>query len=134
GGFRRGAMPVLFAGRKPNNIARMYFLDRAAFALRPAAARGHDQSLPQRVCVPGRASPGLKCHAGSCRPRRRRCLEQGIDPHSAGEPILLISITTFLSFISSFLLSETTLCSHICRIRSCATVPVFFVIRSFRGF
>src|SRR6478735_3692681 len=65
GGFRGGTMPMLFAGREPDNIAGMYFFDRTAFALHPATARGHDEGLAQRVRVPGCASAGLKCDAGA---------------------------------------------------------------------
>src|SRR6516165_1589098 len=36
----RRAVPVLLAGWKPDDIAGPDFLDRAALALRPAAARG----------------------------------------------------------------------------------------------
>ena len=31
----RGAVPMLFTGRKPDDIARPNFFDRSAFALRP---------------------------------------------------------------------------------------------------
>src|SRR6266487_2781058 len=54
GGGCRGAVPVLLARREPDHVARPDFLDRAAPALRQAAAGGHDQGLAQRVGVPRR--------------------------------------------------------------------------------
>ena len=47
-------MPVLYAGADPYDIARPYFLGRAAPLLDPANAGGDDQRLPQRMRVPGR--------------------------------------------------------------------------------
>ena len=44
-GRRRRAVPVLLARWKPDDIAGLYFLNRPALALRPAAARCHDQGL-----------------------------------------------------------------------------------------
>src|ERR1700754_2683801 len=48
---RRGrrAVPVLFARRKPNNIARADFFDGSAFGLHPAEAGGDDQGLAERM-------------------------------------------------------------------------------------
>jgi hypothetical protein len=43
----RGAMPMLFTWRNPNNVARENFLDRSATpGLRQTATSCHDQSLP----------------------------------------------------------------------------------------
>src|SRR5579863_1948639 len=44
GGVRRRAVPMLFAGRKPHDIAGMNLLDRAAPPLRAARAGSDDQS------------------------------------------------------------------------------------------
>ena len=60
GSGRRRAMPVLLARREPDHVSRPDFLDRAALALRPSAARRHDQRLPQRMRVPCGASARLK--------------------------------------------------------------------------
>jgi hypothetical protein len=38
----RGAVPVLLAGRKPDDVAGADFLNWTALALHPAAAEGHD--------------------------------------------------------------------------------------------
>ena len=57
---RCGAVPVFLARRKPDDVARVYFLDRAALALRPTATGGNNQGLAQRVGVPGRASTRLE--------------------------------------------------------------------------
>src|SRR5215212_2746792 len=52
----RCAVPMLLTRREPNHVARSNFLNRSAFPLGPAAACRYDQGLPQRVCMPGRAS------------------------------------------------------------------------------
>jgi hypothetical protein len=59
-----GAVPVLFAGRKPNDIAGPNFFDRAALTLHLPAASGDDQSLAKRMRVPRRASTRLKGNKG----------------------------------------------------------------------
>jgi hypothetical protein len=46
---RRCAVPMLFARRKPDDIARPDFLDRTAPALRPPDARSDDRRLPERM-------------------------------------------------------------------------------------
>ena len=56
----RGAVPMLLARRKPDDVTRPDFFDRTSPALRPSAAGGHDQSLTQRMRVPGGAGAGLK--------------------------------------------------------------------------
>jgi hypothetical protein len=85
---RRGAMPMLFARRKPDHVARPDFFNRAALALRPAATRRHDQGLAQRMRVPRGSGAGLKRDAGTAaRAGRFPGLEQGVNAHRAGEPI-----------------------------------------------
>src|SRR5258708_31665898 len=56
---RRGAMPVLLAGREPDHITRPDFLGRTAFALDPAAARRDDERLTERVRMPRSPGPRL---------------------------------------------------------------------------
>ena len=67
---RRGAVPMLLTRRDPDHVTRPNLLDRAAPALHPAAASRHDQSLAQRVGVPGRPGAGLERDAGAEPPRR----------------------------------------------------------------
>lgn len=50
---------------EPDHVARPDLLDGAAFALRPAAARRHDQRLAERVSMPGRPSTRLEGDAGA---------------------------------------------------------------------
>jgi hypothetical protein len=85
-GRRRRAMPVLFAGRKPDNVTGADFLDRAALALHPAATGRHDKCLSERMRVPGRARAGLERDAGAADARRIGRLEQRVDADRAGEP------------------------------------------------
>ena len=60
GGGWGGAMPMLLARREDHDIAGANFLDRPALALRPAAARGDDENLTKRVCMPGCARARLE--------------------------------------------------------------------------
>src|SRR5438046_5570168 len=48
----RGTMPMLLAGREPDHVTGVDFLNRSAFALGPAAARGDDESLTERMRMP----------------------------------------------------------------------------------
>ena len=48
---RRRTVPVLVVRRTPDDIAGADFLDRPAFALRPADARRDDQRLSERMRV-----------------------------------------------------------------------------------
>src|SRR5664279_2660493 len=75
----RGAVPMFLAGRKPDHIARPDFLDRAALALRPAAASRDDQGLTQRMGVPRRSGARFKGDARAGDARRFGRPEQGID-------------------------------------------------------
>src|SRR4051812_9706231 len=47
GGFRRRAVPVLFARLEPDHVAGPDLLDRPALPLREAAAKGDDRRLPE---------------------------------------------------------------------------------------
>jgi hypothetical protein len=72
-GRRRGAVPVLFTRRKPNDITWPDFLDRAAPTLNPANAGRDDQRLTERMCMPGGAGTRLERDAratNTCRFRR----------------------------------------------------------------
>src|SRR6266480_2287064 len=84
-GGRRGAMPVLFARRTPDDVARPDDLDRATPALHEAAAGRHDQRLAQRVRVPIAARTGLERDVSAARARRSRRLEKRINAYRASE-------------------------------------------------
>jgi len=60
GGVRRRPVPVLLAGRASDDLAGADFLNRAAFALHPAAAEGDDQRLSGRMGVSGGADARLE--------------------------------------------------------------------------
>ena len=73
-------------GANHDDVAGPDFLDRAALALRRAAAGGDDQRLPQRMGVPGGARAGLEGDAAP-RPAPDRGPEQRVDADRAGEPV-----------------------------------------------
>ena len=64
---RRGccSVPVLLPRRNVHHIALTELLHWAAPLLHPAGASGYDESLPERMRVPGRPGTGLKGDAGS---------------------------------------------------------------------
>ena len=78
---------MLFAGRKPYDVARTNFFNRAAFALNASTAGSNNQSLAERMCVPSRACARLKGDTCAGYARRSGSAEQWINPHRAGEPI-----------------------------------------------
>jgi hypothetical protein len=80
-------MPVLFAGGKPDDVARPDFLDRTALALRPAAAERDDEGLAERMGMPGRACARLERDGGASDTRRRTTLEGRVDADGAREII-----------------------------------------------
>ncbi len=82
-----GAVPVLLARREPDHVAGADFLDRAAFALHPAAAGGDDQDLAERMRVPRGAGAGLEGDRLPAAARGVGRLEQRVDAHRAGEPL-----------------------------------------------
>src|SRR5712691_9597694 len=84
-GRRRRSVPMLQAGRKPDHIAGPNFLDRSALALNPAEARRDDQSLTERMRMPGAAGTRLECDVAATYARRIGRLEQRIDADRAGE-------------------------------------------------
>src|SRR4051794_1744084 len=84
---RRGSVPVLFAGRKPDHIAGTNLLDRAAFALRPATARCDDESLSKRMYMPRSPRTRFERYASTLNQRGIRCLEERIDSYVPREPI-----------------------------------------------
>jgi hypothetical protein len=78
-------MPMLVARGASDYIACADLDDRLAFALRPAAARGDDQSLSKWMGVPGRACTRLESHAGARYTRRRGWSVQWVDPDDTGK-------------------------------------------------
>ena len=107
----RGAMPVLFAGLDPDNVARPDLPDRTTPASDKTAASRRDQCLAQRVRVPCRPSARFKRHQCAKNARRIRRVDQRINTHRSGEisagpltdgcePLLFISIVSTPSCLS----------------------------------
>jgi hypothetical protein len=88
GGGGRGTVPMLLARGEPDDVAGPDFLDRSALALRPAATGEDDQGLAQRMRVPRGPGAGFEGNRGSRGAARVVGLEQGIDAHRAGEPVV----------------------------------------------
>src|SRR4051794_21656544 len=64
-GARAGSsMPVLVAGRAPDDIAAANFDALFSFALSPADASSDDQRLAERMRMPSRSRAGLEGDAG----------------------------------------------------------------------
>src|SRR3954447_2280942 len=87
---RRGRacpVPVPHSGREPDHVTRSYLLDRPAFLLYPTETGRDDERLPERVRVPGGASPRLERDAGPRRTGRGLCREQRVDADCAGKPV-----------------------------------------------
>src|SRR6266702_959444 len=76
---RRGRRPV------PMLLAGPDFLDRAALALNPTAARRDNQSLAERMRMPGGAGARLECDAAAANMCWIGCLEQRVHADRAGE-------------------------------------------------
>ena len=70
GGRWRGAVPMLFAGREANDVARMDFFDWTTFALGPTATGGNNEGLAQRMGVPGGPGAGFKRDIGGRNPSK----------------------------------------------------------------
>jgi hypothetical protein len=91
-------------GAEPHDVAGANLLDRSAVALHASATRRDDQRLPERMCVPRRAAPGLERHGRSADAARSTVAETASQfaPHpvnqSAGpladgcDPLLEISM------------------------------------------
>ncbi len=80
-------MPVLLAPGKPDDVARADFFDGSAPALNATAAGSDDESLAQRMGVPGSASARLEGHGGAGYTGGVGALEWGINADRAGKPI-----------------------------------------------
>jgi hypothetical protein len=83
----RGAMPVFLAGGEPDDITGPDLIDRASPMLSPAAPSCDDESLPERMRMPGGARAGFEGYARALHPCRIRRLKKRIDPHGASEPV-----------------------------------------------
>src|SRR5262249_44706889 len=82
----RGAVPVLFARREPDNVAWPNLLYRSTITLRPAAARSDNQRLSERMGMPSRPCARLESYAGTLNERRFRRLKQRVNPYGSREP------------------------------------------------
>ena len=87
GGGCRSAVPVFFAGWKPDDVAGPDVLDGAAPALGESSTGGDDEGLAERMSVPCGAGAGLEGDAGTDGARGCGRREQGINAHGAREPI-----------------------------------------------
>ena len=85
GGGGRGSMPVFLAGREPDDITRPDLIDRASPMLSPAAPSCDDESLPERMRMPGGARAGFEGYARALHQCRVRRLKKRSDPHGAGD-------------------------------------------------
>ncbi len=78
-------MPVLDAGRAPDDVARLDLLNPAPPLRGATHPGGHDQTLPRRVRVPSRLGPRLKGDVRAGVGRGSIGREQGSDGDVAGE-------------------------------------------------
>jgi len=85
GGGRRRTVPVLDAGRTPDDVAGAELHDRSAPLLRPAHAGGDDEMLTRAMRVPRRTGTRLERDIGPGERRSVLGAEQRIDTHVAGE-------------------------------------------------
>jgi hypothetical protein len=67
---RCGAMPVLLARGKPDDVAGTDFFNRSALTLRPPASSCDDDGLPQRMRVSHGSSARLEGHLAAANPYR----------------------------------------------------------------
>src|SRR5580704_10764468 len=84
---RCGAVPMLFAGRKPDHIAWPNFFPLAAPSLRPPAPRCDDQSLTEWMRMPCGAGARLERDVAAKNPCRFGRLEQRVHADRAGEVV-----------------------------------------------
>src|SRR5262249_47251021 len=83
--LRRRSVPVFFARRNPDGIARTDLTYRATPSLYTADARRHKKSLAKRMRMPGRACSGFEADPSRPDTRRIGCLNDGILPDRSGE-------------------------------------------------
>src|SRR5882724_11368188 len=81
------AMPVLLAGREPDHVTGLDFLNRSTFALSPAAASRDDQSLAERMSVPCSSRAWLERNASPLNKSGIGCLKKRIDTNRPSEPL-----------------------------------------------
>src|SRR5450432_1539690 len=81
-------MPMFFARRNPDHVARSDLAHRSTLGLNPAHARDDIQRLAQRVRMPIRSRARLKGYAVGDKPRRRLRCDDWILQDRAGEPLL----------------------------------------------
>ena len=74
---KRSTMPMLLAGREPNDVTRPDLLNRTDNSLHPPKPCRNDQSLPKRMCVPRRARSGLERDARALDKRGIWCRNSG---------------------------------------------------------
>lgn len=85
GGAGCGAVPMLFTGSKPDDVARSDLFDGAAETLSASTAGDNDKRLADGMRVPGCARAGLKGDAGGNDARGFRRSPERINTDSAGE-------------------------------------------------
>jgi len=73
---------MLFAWRKPDNIAGLDFFHEPALTLNPSDTGGNDERLTKRVGVPGGARAGFKGNVCACGSRGSVGLEQHFDANA----------------------------------------------------
>ena len=83
----RCTMPVLDAGRNPNDVSLANHLNRAAPLLNRADTIGHDQNLAERMRVPSRSRSRLECDQAAGRPGRFIRVEERLNANRASEAI-----------------------------------------------
>src|SRR5689334_2162768 len=84
---RGGSVPVLFTGRKPDDITRANLLNRYAFALGPAAARRNDERLSKRMSMPCGPRTRFEGYCGTLNQRGIGRLEKRVNAYVASEPL-----------------------------------------------
>ena len=85
GGRRCRAMPMLLAGRKPDDVAGTDFFDWPTFGLRPAKPGRDDEGLTERMGVPRGAGAGLEGDVATADACRVAHLKHRVHADRAGE-------------------------------------------------
>src|SRR6478752_5003550 len=83
----RGAVPVLFPGRNPHDIAGPDLVDRSTLTLKAADAFSHVQGLPERMGMPCGARARLERHPAADDPHRSLRRDDRVLPDSPGEAL-----------------------------------------------